>query len=229
MTRRKCNNSNACEEQHEQLQEQKKSTSPKLGKDICGSVAAVTKKAGVVTPQLNIPFTCQYHSPPPFQSTQSQQSHVTTSSSSSTSDDDYYNNNTTPFGDILRGIGPARILYENDNVLAFVDRTPQSKTLHALVIPKRYIPTIVELEPSDVPLVKEMKAVGELLLQQYKCDTNYRMVFHVPPYNTVDHLHLHVLCNNDLSIFGRTVKYVYDTPWCISLQTLLQNLSSESK
>ena len=133
-------------------------------------------------------------------------------------------NNGTPFGAILRGELPARILAETDSLLAFVDRKPQSPTLHALVIPKRYIPTILNVTTDDVPLLYEMKEMAEALVQRYHCADNHRLVFHVPPYNSVDHLHLHVLCNSDLSLKGRA-KYFYDTRWCISLDTFLQQLA----
>ena len=177
------------------------------------------------TPQMEIPFTVEYHKPP------------ANPNNTTVRDDDhaYYNDNPTPFGEILRGQGQAQILAETNDLLAFVDRSPQSKTLHALIIPKRFIPTIVELEPTpdSIQLLYDMEQLGQELLQRYQCcnqhQNDYRMVFHVPPYNTVDHLHLHVLCNRDLSVFGRTVKYVYDTPWCISLSTLVQQLKQQQQ
>ena len=177
------------------------------------------------TPQMEIPFTVEYHKPPanPNNTPIRDDAHA------------YYNDNPTPFGEILRGQGRARILAETNELLAFVDRSPQSETLHALIIPKRFIPTIVELEPTpdSIQLLYDMEQLGQELLQRYQCcnrqQNDYRMVFHVPPYNTVDHLHLHVLCNRDLSVFGRTVKYVYDTPWCISLSTLVQQLKQQQQ
>ena len=171
--------------------------------------AATTTTTPRVTPQLEIPWTREYHAPP--------------RNDNNNNNDDYYRDNPTPFGAILRGDDRARILDETNNLLAFVDRSPQSPTLHALIIPKRYIPTIRDLSPpTDLSLLCEMEQLGQRLVSRYQCPAEYRMVFHVPPYNTVDHLHLHVLCNRDLSLFGRTVKYVYDTPWCISLPTLIR-------
>jgi diadenosine tetraphosphate (Ap4A) HIT family hydrolase len=180
----------------------------------------VSEVEGTVISQMNIPLTSTFHPPPsaqqqPHQQQQQQQG-------SEKLDIEYYRNNTTPFGAILRGESPARVLHETDTLLAFVDISPQSKTLHALVIPKRYIPTINELNPiMDLPLLHDMEQVGFELVHRFNCDNNYRMVFHVPPFNSVDHLHLHVICNSDITSYGR-MKYYYNTDWCISMQRLLQ-------
>ncbi len=128
------------------------------------------------TPQMEIPFTVEYHKPP-----------TSHNNNTDNDDNDYYNDNPTPFGEILRGQGRARILAETNDLLAFVDRTPHSKTLHALIIPKRFIPTIVELEPTPdtIQLLYDMEQLGQELLQRYQCcnhQNDYRMVFHVPPY-----------------------------------------------
>ena len=49
-----------------------------------------------------------------------------------------FEQNTTTFGGILRGDLPAKIVYEDDQVLAFCDIDPASEH-HYLVIPKRHI------------------------------------------------------------------------------------------
>jgi sulfate adenylyltransferase (ADP) / adenylylsulfatase len=198
---------------HQQLNMARRPTKPPTTTTATTTPNTIT----VHVPQMKIPLTYAFHNPP-------------STTSTSTNAAEYYKYNTTPFGAILRGESPARIIQETDTLLAFVDRSPQSQTLHALIIPKRFISTIEALQPSpqDIALLQEMETLGYQLLQRYSCNHNFRMVFHVPPYNTVDHLHLHVLCDTDLSIFGRTVKYVYDTPWCISFTTLLQQLQKSS-
>lgn len=42
----------------------------------------------------------------------------------------------------------ANVIYENDEVIAFRDINPQAPT-HALIIPKRHISTINDLEEGD--------------------------------------------------------------------------------
>ena len=50
----------------------------------------------------------------------------------------------------------------------------------------------------------------------------YHGLFHRPPFNSIDHLHLHVFGS---SRRGRLVDYLkypeFDTPWCMTLRTLL--------
>jgi diadenosine tetraphosphate (Ap4A) HIT family hydrolase len=168
-----------------------------------------------VIPTREIPLTAVFHEPPKEETTRFRTDEKRS----------YYNDNPTPFGAILRGEMPARVVAETNHLLALVDRAPQSPTLHALVIPKRYIPTILNVTADDVELLYEMRDLGQQLVQRYQCANDCRMVFHVPPYNSVDHLHLHVLCNADLSRKGR-MKYYYDTRWCVSFDTWMRQLAA---
>jgi diadenosine tetraphosphate (Ap4A) HIT family hydrolase len=148
---------------------------------------------------------CQFHAPPrPFSN-------------------DYYDNNTTPFGAILRGELPAVVYAETDELLAFADHNPQAK-LHALVIPKRLVTSVLDLTPSDLPLLHSLHDLGHVLLDQFGIlPKSARMVFHVPPYNSVSHLHLHVLSDEGLTWKGR-FKYWTETRWCTSWETVVQRL-----
>ena len=130
------------------------------------------------------PTTVEYHEPPP-----------------GTPDD--YSDNPTVFGEILRGDVPSRPYQENAQLYAFRDRSPKAP-LHALVIPKSYVPTVYSLKPSknkdddnDVQLVQDMRKLGlDILKNEYPTaleNNDYILCFHIPPFNSVDHLHLHVL------------------------------------
>ena len=50
---------------------------------------------------------------------------------------------------------PCEIVFENENVLAFRDLNPQAPT-HILVIPRKHISTVNELETGDTLLVGEI-------------------------------------------------------------------------
>jgi len=50
---------------------------------------------------------------------------------------------------------PADIVYEDEDVVAFRDVGPQAPT-HVLIIPRKPIPTINDLEPEDVELVGKL-------------------------------------------------------------------------
>jgi diadenosine tetraphosphate (Ap4A) HIT family hydrolase len=149
---------------------------------------------------------CQFHAPPERPSS-----------------NDYYDNNTTPFGAILRGELPAVVYAETNELLAFADIKPRAK-LHALIIPKRLVTSVLDLTPSDLPLLYSLHDLGHSLLDQFGILPNRaRMVFHVPPYNSVSHLHLHVLSNEGLTWTGR-FKYWTETRWCTSWESVVQRL-----
>ena len=59
------------------------------------------------------------------------------------------------FCKILSGEIPADVIHEADNVIAFRDINPQAPT-HVLVIPRKHISTINDLEPDDAQLVGEL-------------------------------------------------------------------------
>lgn len=105
--------------------------------------------------------------------------------------------NPTVFGKILRGEMSASPYLESDNLFSFRDRSPKAP-LHALVIPKRHISSVNDLNPTtDVDLVTSMRNMGLEIIRAEEPDAlergDYIMCFQVPPFNSVDHLHLHVL------------------------------------
>ncbi|KAF3633923.1 Autophagy-related protein 8C [Capsicum annuum] len=85
------------------------------------------------------------------------------------------------------------LLHSDDKVVAFRDINP-SAFRHYLVIPKQHIPTVKNLQrsPEDFSLVSHMLDVGKSLLHKDAPQSKrYRFGFHQPPFNSVDHLHLH--------------------------------------
>ncbi|GFP99188.1 histidine triad nucleotide-binding protein 3 [Phtheirospermum japonicum] len=85
------------------------------------------------------------------------------------------------------------LLHRDDKVVAFQDINP-SAFRHYLVIPIEHIPTVKDLHKSseDFSLVSHMLNVGQSLLHRDAPHAkHYRFGFHQPPFNSVDHLHLH--------------------------------------
>ncbi len=90
---------------------------------------------------------------------------------------------------------PARIVYEDDQALAFHDVRPQAP-VHILVIPKKPIARLGEAAPEDQALL------GHLLLTAARVaadaglkTTGYRLVINHGPHagESVPHLHCHIL------------------------------------
>lgn len=90
---------------------------------------------------------------------------------------------------------PARIIYEDDLVLAIHDINPQAP-IHALIFPKKPVPRIAEAKMEDGPLLshllfKAVEVAGKLGLNK----GGYRLVINNGENGgeTVPHLHVHIL------------------------------------
>jgi histidine triad (HIT) family protein len=104
--------------------------------------------------------------------------------------------NDTIFGKIIRGEIPCRKVYEDEDVLAFHDIQPAAE-VHFLIIPKKFIPTLVDIEPGDsVLLGKMLSLVPQLALQQGLTD-GFRTAINSGRLGRQDvyHLHIHVFGN----------------------------------
>lgn len=96
---------------------------------------------------------------------------------------------------------PAKILFEDDRLLAFEDINPQAP-LHALVIPKTHIATINDLDSGHDRLVGEMaRRAAALAKDRGYSERGFRTVFNVnrDAGQTVFHIHLHVLAGRSFA------------------------------
>ncbi len=96
---------------------------------------------------------------------------------------------------------PARIVYEDEEVIAFHDINPQAP-VHVLIVPKRVIPRLAEANASDQALLgKLLLTAGQLARDLGLSESGYRVVINSGPDagETVPHLHLHLLGKRPLS------------------------------
>ena len=112
-----------------------------------------------------------------------------------------YADNATVFGAILRGELPAKVLFEDEQVLCFRDIRPVCEH-HSLVIPKRHIEHCGYLTPRDEALVRHMEHVARTALkldfpdvdqESALTDGRLSLGFHKWPMLSVRHLHLHCI------------------------------------
>jgi histidine triad (HIT) family protein len=101
----------------------------------------------------------------------------------------------TLFEKIIAREIPAKIVYEDEFVLAFHDIKPQAPT-HVLIVPKKPIPRLSEATAED------HKALGHLLLKAADVakqlglgDSGFRLVFNngADAGEAVPHLHGHIM------------------------------------
>ena len=102
------------------------------------------------------------------------------------------------FCKIVRGELSSRKVYEDDEVLAFHDIHPWAP-VHFLMVPKRHIDSLAQVQDSDAPLLGRILALAPQLAAQQGCRP-YPQGGHRVVINTgaeggqeVHHLHLHVL------------------------------------
>jgi histidine triad (HIT) family protein len=90
---------------------------------------------------------------------------------------------------------PAKIVYEDDQCLAFEDIAPKAPT-HVLLIPKKEIASLDALAAEDAALLGHMMMVVQKLARDLGvADGGYRLIANTGANGgqTVDHLHFHIL------------------------------------
>ncbi len=96
---------------------------------------------------------------------------------------------------------PADIVYEDDHVLAFNDISPTAPT-HQLIIPKKHIATLNDIEQDDLALIGRLQfTAAQLAKQQGFAEDGYRVVMNCNERGgqTVYHIHMHLLGGRDFT------------------------------
>jgi histidine triad (HIT) family protein len=99
------------------------------------------------------------------------------------------------FCKIIKRDIPGSIVYEDDRVLAFNDINPQAPT-HVLLIPKRHIASLNDLQPGDDAIVGELvRRAAAIAVERGLSAGGFRTVFNTnrDAGQTVFHIHLHLL------------------------------------
>jgi diadenosine tetraphosphate (Ap4A) HIT family hydrolase len=139
-----------------------------------------------------------------------------------------YSTNPSVFGKILEGEVSSRSFGETKEIYAFEDRSPKAE-LHGLVIPKRFVKSVFSLKEKDVELLQEMRQLGLDIVQEQQPEafqnSDFIFCFHIPPFNSVDHLHMHVLAPaTKMNFVYRYIKYNCPARWCISDLQVIERL-----
>ena len=90
---------------------------------------------------------------------------------------------------------PARIVFEDDEIVAFEDTNPQAP-IHILIVPRKHLASLKDATPEDAALLGRLSLVAAQLARERGLDTKgYRTVVNTGSGagQTVLHLHLHLL------------------------------------
>ncbi len=105
------------------------------------------------------------------------------------------------FCQIIAGEIPADILYRDEAVIAFRDINPVAPT-HVLIIPKKHIPSLVDLADAETSLIGQMtKIANHLAREEAISESGYRLAISCGKQGgqVVPHLHMHLIGGRQLS------------------------------
>jgi histidine triad (HIT) family protein len=90
---------------------------------------------------------------------------------------------------------PAKVLFEDDDLLAFSDVNPMAPT-HALVIPKRHVESLNHATSDDAAMLGKLLLAARRVAKEAGIETSgWRAVINSGPNagQSVYHVHVHVL------------------------------------
>ncbi len=96
---------------------------------------------------------------------------------------------------IVAGEVPAKVVHQDDEVVAFRDIDPKAPT-HVLLVPRRHIPSLRETADADAALLGRMIMIARDLAVREGIDgSGYRVVINSGPQagQSVFHVHVHLL------------------------------------
>ena len=98
------------------------------------------------------------------------------------------------FCKIIAGEIPSKKVYEDDDMLAFLDTAPQAK-VHCLVVPKSHFATLAEMDVAQAELVKKCMQKIPSIAASLGLESGYRLIVNQgeDAGQTVHHLHIHIL------------------------------------
>lgn len=104
------------------------------------------------------------------------------------------------FCNIVNKSTPTELLLETDQLIAFRDIFPKAP-VHILIIPKKHIASINEVDPTEKGILGDIiVAARDLAAKMGIKDSGYKLVFNVGKEGgqIVSHLHLHLLGGKQL-------------------------------
>ena len=99
------------------------------------------------------------------------------------------------FCEIVEKKRPAKLIYEDEFAVAFEDINPQAP-VHALVVPKKHIPTSLDIDEGDKALIGHLFRIANRIAEDKGvAGRGFRLVMNCNEESgqTVYHIHLHIL------------------------------------
>ena len=100
----------------------------------------------------------------------------------------------TIFEKIIARQIPAKIIWEDEEAIAFHDVNPQAP-VHVLIVPKRVVSRLTDAKDDDRALLGKLLLVARDMARKLELSSGYRVVINCGPDagESVPHLHVHLL------------------------------------
>lgn len=98
------------------------------------------------------------------------------------------------FCKIAAGQIPSKKVYDDEEIMAFHDIRPAAP-VHLLLVPKRHIPSLLDLQPGDEAILGKLMALAPRLAREHGLGGGFKLAVNTgrDGGQEVYHLHLHVL------------------------------------
>jgi histidine triad (HIT) family protein len=105
----------------------------------------------------------------------------------------------TIFQKIIAREIPAKVVWEDEEAIAFHDVNPQAP-VHVLIVPKKVIPRLAEASESDRAALGKLLLIAAEIAKKLDLTGGYRVVINNGPDagESVPHLHVHLLGKRSL-------------------------------
>ena len=86
---------------------------------------------------------------------------------------------------------PVKRLRETPNLIAFHHPSPSHK-LHLIIVPKKQVQTLADLDPGDTAFLTDLYATVQSLVKEFELKA-YRLIVNGGEYQDFPHLHFHLI------------------------------------
>ena len=106
----------------------------------------------------------------------------------------------TIFEKIIAREIPAKVIWEDEDAIAFHDVDPQAP-VHVLIVPKKAVPRLADASDEDAALLGKLLLVARDVAKKLELSSGYRVVVNCGPDagESVPHLHMHLLGKRSLA------------------------------
>ncbi|MDA8242828.1 MAG: histidine triad nucleotide-binding protein [Elusimicrobia bacterium] len=103
------------------------------------------------------------------------------------------------FCKIASGEINSKVVYEDEDTLAFLDLNPQAPT-HVLIIPRRHIDRLSTAADSDAELLGKLQLAAVKIAKRLNVESGFRLVTNngKAAGQAVDHIHYHLLAGRKM-------------------------------